>query len=194
MGIELENVRAVFSYDLDYDVEGSEKGSGLSYRLKKLSSCIIDYSSNRVVDKFHLDLTADDSLSVESLYKGLSDFYHKYDGKYIFTKKPFVPHKEFNSILLKVLVEKKLIKDEDSFIFSYDCFDILDIYKMYSFCKTGKVEEKDLKSMLTDFGIVPQEEEGGPFFQTVNCSRLSVQMMKKIGLIFLMSDMGGAKL
>jgi hypothetical protein len=194
MDTKLDNLKAVFSYDLDYDVEGSQKGGGLSYRLKKFTSCIIDYSSNQVVDKLHLDLTRDDSLDVESIYNAVCGFYKKYEEKYIFTKKPFVPHKEFNSILLKVFVEKELIKDEESFIFSYDCFDILDIYKMYSFCKTGKVEEKDLKSMLTDFGIVPQEEEGGPFFKTVNCSRLSVQMMKKIGLIFLMSDMGGAKL
>ena len=62
---------------------------------------------------------------------------------------------------------------------------------MYSFCKTGKVVETDLKTMLTDFGIVAQEE-GNEYYDVVNSARLSVQMMKKIGLIFLMSDMGGS--
>ena len=71
------------------------------------------------------------------------------------------------------------IKDESDFVFGHDCLDISDIYLMYYFCKSSKVESNDLETMLGDFGMMPQEKDT-PFFKAVNSSRLGIQMMKKI--------------
>ena len=82
------------------------------------------------------------------------------------------------------------IKDESDFSFGYDCLDISDIYLMYYFCKSSKVESNNLETMLGDFGIILKE---GHTFLKQLIVKVRIQMMKKIG-IFLMSDMGRAKL
>ena len=187
------NERTIFSYVINYNEVKAERPNGCFYEINNLSSCIVDYNSNTIVDRYEKKISSNGS-NLEELYNEFKGFYEKYEDNLIFKKKPFVMNKYFNYILIKTFLNKELINDENDFVFSLDCFDILDMYKMYSFCKTGKIVETELKNMLIDFGIVAQEKEGNNFFELINSSRLSVQMMKKIGLIFLMSDMGGAKL
>ena len=182
--------RTIFSYAIECKPTKPKKLPGFSYEINQLTSCIVDYNSNTVIDKYNLVLSSKGS-NLEDLHKGITAFYKKHEETLLFNKKPFLINKYFNYILIKSFLNSEFIKDEDDFVFSLDCFDIFDIYKMYSFCKTGKVVETDLKTMLTDFGIVAQEE-GNEYYDVVNSARLSVQMMKKIGLIFLMSDMGGS--
>ena len=182
--------RTFFSYVIDYDSVKPQNSPGFSYEIKRLLACVVDYNSNTIIDKYSKELKSKETC-IEDLYQGLNGFYKKHEETLIFNRKPFLINKYFNYILIKSFLNNELIKDEDDFVFSLDCFDIFDIYKIYSFCKTGKVVETDLETMLGDFGIVAQES-GTEYFDLVNSSRLSVQMMKKIGLIFIMSDMGGS--
>ena len=187
-----KNPDLVISYHIDYEINESEENRGYSYDIKSFTSCIIDYQSNTVKEKYHWEGNSEES-NLKRLFDDFSSFYKEHEDRLIFQKKPFVLNKEVNTIFIKTLIRLGFIKDESDFVFGHDCLDISDIYLMYYFCKSSKVESKDLETMLGDFGIMPQEKDT-PFFKAVNSSRLGIQMMKKIGLIFLMSDMGGAKL
>ena len=182
----------VISYHIDYEKSANEEKWGCTYGIKSFTSCIIDYQSNTVKEKYHWEMNSEEK-DLKKLFHDFNSFYKEHEKRLIFQKKPFVLNKEVNIIFIKTLIRLGLIKDESDFLFGYDCLDISDIYLMYYFCKSSKIESNDLETMLGDFGIMPQEK-GTPFFEAVNSSRLGIQMMKKIGLIFLMSDMGGAKL
>ena len=182
----------VISYHVDYESNETEGNQGYSYDIKSFTSCIIDYQSNTVKEKYHWESSGQEQ-DLKKLFEDFSSFYKEHEERLIFQKKPFVLNKEVNTIFVKTLIRLGFIKNESDFVFGHDCLDISDIYLMYYFCKSSKVETNDLETMLGDFGIMPQEK-GTPFFKAVNSSRLGIQMMKKIGLIFLMSDMGGAKL
>ena len=182
----------VISYHVDYERSSLEENQGYSYDIKNFTACIIDYQSNTVKEKYHWEMN-NEGKGLKELFNDFHSFYKEHEPRLIFQKKPFVLNKEVNTIFIKTLIRLGFIKDESDFVFGHDCLDISDIYLMYYFCKSSKVESNDLETMLGDFGIMPQEK-GTPFFKAVNSSRLGIQMMKKIGLIFLMSDMGGAKL
>ena len=182
----------VISYHADFETGPSQESNGHSYEINNFTACIIDYQSNSVKEKYHWDKSDGDG-KAQKLFNEFNAFYKEYEDRFIFKKKPFVLNKEVNTVFIKTLIRLGLIRNENDFVFGYDCLDISDIYLMYYFCKSSKVEQNDLETMLGDFGVLPQEKDT-PFFKTVNSSRLGIQMMKKIGLIFLMSDMGGAKL
>ena len=166
---------SVISYHLDFKRKSADGKDGCLYEIENFSACVIDYR----VTQFQRSIIGKikGRRGIKQLFEEFLSLYKEYEDRLIFEAKPFVLSKDINTIFIKTMTRLGLIKDETDFVFGYDCLDISDIYLMYYFCKSSKVEKSDLETMLGDFGILPQEK-GTPFFKTVNSSRLGIQMIK----------------
>ena len=153
---------SVISYHLDFKRKSADGKDGCLYEIENFSACVIDYQSNSVSEKYHWENKGGEE-GIKQLFEEFLSLYKEYEDRLIFEAKPFVLSKDINTIFIKTMTRLGLIKDETDFVFGYDCLDISDIYLMYYFCKSSKVEKSDLETMLGDFGILPQEK-GTPFF------------------------------